>query len=212
MLSSIAFQFSVWFRKMRFKDGFWCVGFFGLLFFFYFVVFIIIISLCVLLCVSYLLHARFCCFFCSSISRIFHFTSQLYIQHTQKARSQYQLYNGIFQENWTQTTIRFVIFKQQRRKKIENNLTTTEPRKKGSNSIVVSRWRIIIISIVIIHWIRKISFNSHWIERVSYKSCIHNTHMYYVHRVFWLEWVQNSGFNCSQLSTIVLVCVLTLFG
>lgn len=151
-------------------------------------------------------------FFCSSISRIFHFTSQLYIQHTQKARSQYQLYNGIFQENWTQTTIRFVIFKQQRRKKIENNLTTTEPRKKGSNSIVVSRWRIIIISIVIIHWIRKISFNSHWIERVSYKSCIHICIIYIVHRVFWLEWVQNSGFNCSQLSTIVLVCVLTLFG
>lgn len=50
-------------------------------------------SLC-WLCVAYLLNARFC-FFHPSLPYI-HFTSQLYIQHTQKARSQYQMYNGIF--------------------------------------------------------------------------------------------------------------------
>lgn len=159
------------------------------------------LALC-LLCVSYLLHARFC-FFSVHLSPVYiHFTSQLYIQHTQKDHSQYQTHNGIFRENWTQTTIRFVIFKQQREKKKLKIIWLPLNQKKGSNSIVVSRWRIIIISIVIIFRIRKISFNSHWIQ------CVYRINRAYIrimYGVFWLQWVQNSGFNCSQLSTIVLV-------
>lgn len=82
----------------RFKDGFGALAFQALL---------LLVhhhhSLC-LLCVSYLLHARF--FFHLSI-----FTSHPnYIFNTPKKKPDH---NGTFEKNWTQTTIRFIIFKQQ---------------------------------------------------------------------------------------------------
>lgn len=211
LVAAIAFmfnriQFSVWFRKMRFKDGFGALAFFLLLFFFFLFFFIVVIIISLWVCCAFLIYCTLDSLYFFIYLPYIHFTSQLYIQHTQKkpvSILRIHIQNGTFKVNWTQTTIRFIIFKQQQQqKKLKIIWLPLNQEKKVQNSIVVSRWQIIII--IIIYWIKKIPFNSHWIECVSYKSyvCTYNEN-------FGLSECKILILNCSQLS-IVLVCIICM--